>query len=232
MYHGTEVQNSFKEVPRGDQYGKLTMRHQGFRKYVSPNQTCPVFWEKSPGGPQKKLGDKISFHIEIGRNNLHIKSEKSKNPILWTGADTIITWATNPPHLYNLTTFKHDGVLASRYLNILQNPIRWCLMSKHELTKGPELIWRNTVKLGNSGPINIWYTHCTDVLPQILYKIMQLQYLLGFVTFLQVETRRQLMSTSQSQNKTKCSRIVSHNQMFNFVFHLSLKKASFWGASQ
>ena len=40
---GAEVQNSFKEVPRRDQYGKLTMRHQGFRKYVSPNQTCPVF---------------------------------------------------------------------------------------------------------------------------------------------------------------------------------------------
>ena len=33
-------QLSLKEVPRGDQYGKLTMRHQRFRKYVSPNQTC------------------------------------------------------------------------------------------------------------------------------------------------------------------------------------------------
>ena len=40
---GPEVQNSLKEVTRGDQYGKLTGRHQGFRKYVSPNQTCPVF---------------------------------------------------------------------------------------------------------------------------------------------------------------------------------------------
>ena len=40
---GAEVQNSFKEVARGDQYDKLTVRHQGFRKYVSPNQTCLVF---------------------------------------------------------------------------------------------------------------------------------------------------------------------------------------------
>ena len=40
---GLELPNSFKEVARGDQYGKLTMRHQGFRKYVSPNQTCPFF---------------------------------------------------------------------------------------------------------------------------------------------------------------------------------------------
>ena len=43
MHMGPEVQNSFKEVTRGDQHGKLTMKHQGFRKYVSPNQTCLVF---------------------------------------------------------------------------------------------------------------------------------------------------------------------------------------------
>ena len=29
-----------------------------------------------------------------------------KNTFLWTGADTIITWATHPP-----PTFKHEGVL-------------------------------------------------------------------------------------------------------------------------
>ena len=28
---------------------------------------------------------------------LKTKSKKNKNPILWTGADTIITWATTPP---------------------------------------------------------------------------------------------------------------------------------------
>ena len=43
LHMGAEVQNSFKEGPRGDQYGKLTVSHQGFRKYVSPNQTCLVF---------------------------------------------------------------------------------------------------------------------------------------------------------------------------------------------
>ena len=43
VHMGAEVQNSFKEVARDDQYGKLTVRHQGFRKYVSPNQTCLVF---------------------------------------------------------------------------------------------------------------------------------------------------------------------------------------------
>ena len=40
---GPELQNCFKEVPTGDQYGKLTVRHHVFRNYVSPNQTCPVF---------------------------------------------------------------------------------------------------------------------------------------------------------------------------------------------
>ena len=40
---GPEVQNSFKEGARGAQYGKLAVRHQGVRKYVSPNQTYPVF---------------------------------------------------------------------------------------------------------------------------------------------------------------------------------------------
>ena len=30
-------------MARGDQYGKLTVRHHVFRKYVSSNQTCPVF---------------------------------------------------------------------------------------------------------------------------------------------------------------------------------------------
>ena len=39
---GVELQNSFKEGPRGELYGKVTIRHQGFRKYLSPNQTCPV----------------------------------------------------------------------------------------------------------------------------------------------------------------------------------------------
>ena len=34
---GLERQNSFKEVTRGDQYGKLTVRHHVFRNYVSPN---------------------------------------------------------------------------------------------------------------------------------------------------------------------------------------------------
>ena len=28
IHMGPEVQNSFKEVTRGDQYGKLTVRHQ------------------------------------------------------------------------------------------------------------------------------------------------------------------------------------------------------------
>ena len=66
---GPEVQNSFKEVSRGDQYGKLTVRHQGFRNYVSPNQTHPVFCENvisSPGGPKKN-----------GGTNLHVKSKKN-----------------------------------------------------------------------------------------------------------------------------------------------------------
>ena len=36
---GLELQKSFKEVPRGNQYGKLTVRHHVFRNYVSPNQT-------------------------------------------------------------------------------------------------------------------------------------------------------------------------------------------------
>ena len=47
---GLEVQNSFKEGPKGDQYGKVTVRHQGFRKYVSPNQ---------PKGPPEKAGGLI-----------------------------------------------------------------------------------------------------------------------------------------------------------------------------
>ena len=54
---GAEVQNSFKEVPRGDQYGKLTMRNHGLRKYVSPNQTCLFFLENvifSAQGPPGK----------------------------------------------------------------------------------------------------------------------------------------------------------------------------------
>ena len=40
---GLELQNSFKEVTIGDQYGKLTVRHHVFRNYVTPNQTRPVF---------------------------------------------------------------------------------------------------------------------------------------------------------------------------------------------
>ena len=40
---GLELQNSFKEGPSDQQYGKLTVRHHVFRNYVSPNQTCPVF---------------------------------------------------------------------------------------------------------------------------------------------------------------------------------------------
>ena len=39
---GPEPPNSFKEVARDQQYGKLTPRHHVFRQYVSPNQTCPV----------------------------------------------------------------------------------------------------------------------------------------------------------------------------------------------
>ena len=37
--HGLELKNSFKERSKGDQYGKLTVRHHVFRKCVSPNQT-------------------------------------------------------------------------------------------------------------------------------------------------------------------------------------------------
>ena len=46
VHMGLELQNSFKEVARGDQHGKLTIRHHVFRKYVSPNQICPVFRSK------------------------------------------------------------------------------------------------------------------------------------------------------------------------------------------
>ena len=67
---GPEVPNSFKEVSRGDQYGKLTGRHQGFRKYVSPNQTCPVFWENvifsAQGAPRKSWG--TYFHVKLKNN--------------------------------------------------------------------------------------------------------------------------------------------------------------------
>ena len=46
---GLELQNSFKEVARGDQYGKLTIRHHVFRKYVSPNQTLEaLMYNKHP----------------------------------------------------------------------------------------------------------------------------------------------------------------------------------------
>ena len=40
---GPELQNSFKEGTSGQLYGKLTIRHHVFRKYVPPNQTRPVF---------------------------------------------------------------------------------------------------------------------------------------------------------------------------------------------
>ena len=40
---GLELQNSFKEGPSDQQYGKLTVRHHVFRNYVSPNHTRPVF---------------------------------------------------------------------------------------------------------------------------------------------------------------------------------------------
>ena len=65
-----EVQNSFKVVARGDQYGKLTVRHQGVRKYVSPNQTCPVFRENvifsAPGGLRKSWG--TYFNVKSKNN--------------------------------------------------------------------------------------------------------------------------------------------------------------------
>ena len=67
---GLELQNSFKEVARGAQYGKLTGRHQGFRKYVSPNQTRPVFWENvifsAQGAPRKSWG--TYFYVKSKNN--------------------------------------------------------------------------------------------------------------------------------------------------------------------
>ena len=41
---GPELRNSFKEGTSGQLlYGKLTVRHHVYRKYVPPNQTHPVF---------------------------------------------------------------------------------------------------------------------------------------------------------------------------------------------
>ena len=45
---GLEPQNSFKGGPRGPLYGKLFIRHHRLRDYLSPNQTCQVFWDFGP----------------------------------------------------------------------------------------------------------------------------------------------------------------------------------------
>ena len=67
---GAEVQNSFKEVPRGDQYSKLTVSREasGIREICVSKSDMSGFLRKchflSPGGPQKKLGDIISCKIK------------------------------------------------------------------------------------------------------------------------------------------------------------------------
>ena len=55
MHMGPELQNSFIEVTRGNQYGKLTIRHHVFRKYVSPNFDLLKFWflDRVVGNPPK-----------------------------------------------------------------------------------------------------------------------------------------------------------------------------------
>ena len=70
LHMGLELQNSFKEVARGVQYGKLTGRHQGFKKICVSKSDTSGFLRKchflSPGGPRKGWG--TYFHVKSKNN--------------------------------------------------------------------------------------------------------------------------------------------------------------------